>query len=78
MHQISASGQNRETGIINQSGLYSLIPAMRVEEDDSVKHSLIYSMGKMQEIILINAGGLFNFVGLKGLHKLTFLLIIER
>ena len=63
--------------LINESGLYSLIPAMRVEEDDAVKHGLIDSMGRMQETTLINADGLFDFVGLKGLHKLTFLLIIE-
>ena len=64
MHQISASGQNRETGIINQSGLYLLIPAMHIEEDDALKQGFIDSMGKMQETLLINAGGLFNFVGL--------------
>ena len=64
MHQISASGQNRETGIINQSGLYSLLPAMHVEEDDALKQGFIDSMGRMQETTLISADGLFNFADL--------------
>ena len=64
--------------LINESGLYSLIPAMRVEEDDALKQGFIAAWEKCRKLILINAGGLFDFVGLKGLHKLTFLPIIER
>ena len=50
--------------LINESGLYLMIPAMHIEEDDALKRGLIYNMERMQKTRLINAGGLFDFVGL--------------
>ena len=50
--------------------------AMHLDEDDKLKDKTASSLGQRGGW-LINESGLFDFVGLKGLHKLTFLLIIE-
>ena len=51
--------------------------AMHVDEDDKLNDKMASSLGQRAGW-LINESGLFDFAGLKGIHKLTFLRIIER